>query len=94
MKVKHNIIKRELVKPLLFNLYGKIFGATFKKKDGSIRNINCRTGVSKHLKGGKRTTYGYSNLLCVYDVQNKGYRYINLDTLSTIRANKEEYHVE
>ena len=26
MKVKHNIIKREQVKPLLFNLYGKIFG--------------------------------------------------------------------
>ena len=29
---------------------GKIFSATFEKKDGTIRTINCRRAVKKVLK--------------------------------------------
>jgi hypothetical protein len=36
----------------LLNTNGKIVTVTFTKKDGSIRIMNCRLGVTKHLKGG------------------------------------------
>ena len=87
------IIKKKLAKKMIYNLQGKVFGATFVKKDGSIRNINCRTGVAKHLKGGEKR-YDYDNLLCVYDMQSRGYRTINIDTLMQLRTGGNTYHVE
>lgn len=69
---------------------GKIFSATFEKKDGTIRTINCRRNVSKGVKG-----IGYSfdpmskGLLSVYDMQNKGFRFINLETLVEAKVNGE-----
>ena len=33
------------------------------------------------------------NLIPVYDMQNRGYRMVNLDTLSTLVINKEKYGV-
>ena len=87
------IIKKKLAKKMIYDLHGKVFGATFIKKDGSIRNINCRTGVVKHLKGGEKR-YNYDNLLCVYDMQNKGYRTINIDTLKQLRTGGNTYHIE
>ena len=67
---------------------GKIFSATFEKKDGTIRTINCRRNVSKGVKG-----VGYSfdpmsrGLLSVYDMQSKGFRFINLETLIEAKVN-------
>ncbi len=87
------IIKKKLAKKMIHDLHGKVFGATFIKKDGSIRNINCRTGVAKYLKGGEKR-YSYDNLLCVYDMQSKGYRTINIDTLKQLRTGGNTYHVE
>jgi hypothetical protein len=69
---------------------GKIFSATFEKKDGTIRTINCRRNVSKGVKG-----VGYSfdpmsrGLLSVYDMQSKGFRFINLETLVEAKVNGE-----
>ena len=33
------------------------------------------------------------NLIPVYDMQNKGYRMINIDTLSVLKINNETYEV-
>ena len=69
---------------------GKIFSATFEKKDGTIRTINCRRNVSKGVKG-----VGYSfdpmskGLLSVYDMQNNGFRFINLEKLVEAKVNGE-----
>ena len=69
---------------------GKIFSATFEKKDGTIRTINCRRNVSKGVKG-----VGYSfnpmskGLLSVYDMQSKGFRFIYLETLVEAKVNGE-----
>ena len=87
------VIKKNVAKKMIYNLQGKVFGATFVKKDGSIRNINCRTGVAKYLKGGEKR-YDYDNLLCVYDMQSRGYRTINIDTLMQLRTGGNTYHVE
>ena len=64
----------------------KIFTVLFIKKDGTLREMNCRLGVKKHLKGGE---LGYNakalNYLPVYDIQKEAYRMINVNTIQEIR---------
>ena len=71
---------------------GKIFTACFTKKDGSERVMNCRTGVKKYITGrGKRFTLK-KNLKRVYDLKEKGYRMINLNTLKWVKAEGNKYY--
>lgn len=83
-------ITLENITPAEFNAFvgGSIFTATFVKKDGSVRVMNCRRQVKKHLKGGEMTWQperrGY---VSVYDLQSEGYRVINLETLIELKAN-------
>jgi hypothetical protein len=77
----------ELIKSIVGN---KIFSATFLKKNNEVREINCRLGVTKYLKDGKKKYDAeYYNYITVYDLQKKGYRTINLNKLIELRANKE-----
>jgi hypothetical protein len=71
------------------NTNGKFFTVTFKKKDGTIRTMNCRTGVAKALKGGK-STIDHDNYLVVYEMASKGYRCINKDTIMHIAVAGEK----
>ena len=67
---------------------GKFVTVTFKKKDGNLRKMNCRLGVTKHLKGGT-STVDHDKYLVVYDVQNAGYRCINKDTIVSVALGGE-----
>lgn len=68
------------------NLVGNtIFSVKFTKKDGTLRKMLCRLGVTKHLKGGQKK-YDYDNLLTVFSLDKKQYRTVNLDTLITVKA--------
>lgn len=64
---------------------GDMFAAEFVKKDGTVRRMNARRGVKKHLKGGE---LAYAprprGLLSVYDMQSKGYRMVNVATLREV----------
>jgi len=64
---------------------GRILTVTFVKKDGSIRKMNCRTGVTKFLKGGKRTT-DPNKYIIVFDMQNNAYRAVNKETILEIKG--------
>lgn len=68
---------------------GKMITVTFIKKDGTQRTLNGRLGVKKYLKGGKlnSNTAEYIN---IYDVQNKGYRSINRNTIVAVRSSNIE----
>jgi hypothetical protein len=67
---------------------GKIFSATFEKKDGSIRTINCRRDVKKGVKGvGMSFDPMSKGLLVVYDMHRNGFRMINLDKLIEAKVN-------
>jgi hypothetical protein len=69
---------------------GRIFSATFEKKDGSIRTINCRREVKKGVKGvGMSFDPMSKGLLVVYDMHRKGFRMINLKTLIEAKVNGE-----
>lgn len=72
----------------------KIFSAVFTKKNGDTRVMLCRLGVKKHLKGGEKK-YNTERLdyLTVYDLANKGYRTINLNTLKQIKSGGKTYIV-
>ena len=80
---------KTLEKKLLLDFLGnKIFTATFRKKDGSLRVMNCRLGVKKHLKGGQKSYNDDDfNYLTVFDLNKKAYRTININTLKQIKAN-------
>ena len=68
----------------------KIFTATFIKKDGTTRVMNCKLGVKKHLKGGEQKFNPIEkNLLTVFDMQKGEYRMINISTLQELKAHGE-----
>ena len=69
------------------NSNGQFFTVTFVKKNGDLRKMNCRLGVTKHLKGGKSTTDHVPRLMTVYDVKSNGYRCINMETVQEIKFN-------
>jgi cystathionine beta-lyase/cystathionine gamma-synthase len=48
---------------------GKIFTVTFKKKDGSVREMNARLHVAKYTSGGTRSTAGNPNIMGLYDMK-------------------------
>jgi hypothetical protein len=73
---------------------GKIFTAQFIKKDGSRRLINCRTNVKKFTNGkGLNFDPIARNLLTVYDLKKKDYRFINLSTLISVKIKGKEYFI-
>ena len=59
---------------------GRFFSITFVKADGSTRKMVCRLGVKQHAGGKSSDQFNYS-LLTVYDVQKRGFRNINLETV-------------
>jgi hypothetical protein len=63
---------------------GKMVTVTFIKQDGTTRVLNGRLGVKKYLKGGKLST-NTDDYINIYDVQNKGYRSINRNTIVALR---------
>lgn len=65
---------------------GRIATITFTKKDGTEREMNCRLGVTKHLKGGSNTCAHIENILTVFDVKKEAYRNINLNTITSIKG--------
>lgn len=73
---------------------GKIFTVSFIKKDGTLRKMNCRLGVTKHLKGGELAFDPKEyDLIPVFDLQKNAYRMINLDSLVEITINGETFEV-
>lgn len=65
---------------------GKFLTVEFIKKDGTLRTMNGRTGVTKHLKGGV-STIDHSKYLVLFDTQASGYRCINKDTIVSVKCN-------
>lgn len=63
---------------------GKMVTVSFIKQDGSLRVLNGRLGVKKYLKGGK-SSVDANEYISIYDVQNKGYRSVNRNTIVALR---------
>jgi len=88
-------ISKVTAKDMIQNSKGKIFTATYIKKDNSSRVMNCRLGVHKGVTGaGMKYNPDDYNLIPVYDMQNKGFRMVDVNTLLSIQINKQSYEVE
>lgn len=61
---------------------GKIFSATFVKKNGEVRVMNCRRKVSKGVTGkGLAFKPSDKGLMVVFDMHKEDFRMINLNSL-------------
>ena len=88
------MISNETLLDVIRKTNGKFFKVLFVKKDGSLREMTCRLGVKKGLRGGKSTTDHLDNIVTVYDIVAKGYRNINLDTVKYFKCGGVEYNIE
>ena len=82
---------------LINDTNGRIFNATFIKKDNTFRSLTGRLKVTQHLtKNAKKQPFKPSdyNLQCVYDMKAKGYRMLNINTLITLTINATKYIIK
>ena len=89
-------IDKDKAKQLINQSNGRIFSASFTKKDFTRRIMLARLGVKKHLKkDAKQRPYEPSkhDLITVYDMHINKYRMINLKTLDSLNINKTNYVV-
>lgn len=76
----------------------KVFSVQFVKKDGSLRDMNCRLKVKSHWKtedgSGRKYDPADYKLICVFDMQKEEYRSVNVETLRQVKAGGQVYTVE
>lgn len=74
---------------------GRIFTVTYKKKDNTIRVMNCRLGVNKGVNGvGMAYDPTLKGLKPVFDMQKKEFRMLNLETIKRLTINGQFYIID
>lgn len=87
-------ISKLQAKDLINGSEGHFFSPTFVKKNGELRKMVCRKGVTKHLKGGELAfNPNAKGLVVVFDVQKNAYRMVNINTLQELNINNATYIV-
>ena len=88
-------IDRDTAKQYIYKTNGKIFSAVFTKKDGEKRKMVCRQGVAKYVKGvGLKFKPEERDLIGVFDMHKKAYRFINTKTLEHIKIRGIQYNIK
>ena len=88
-------IDRDTAKQYIYKTNGKIFSAVFTKKDGEKRKMICRQGVAKYVKGvGLKFKPEERDLIGVFDMHKKAYRFINANTLEQIKIKGIQYNIK
>jgi len=75
---------------LILQSAGRFVTVVFEKKDGTLRTMTGRLGVTKHLKGGT-STLNPDAYITLYDMVKKGYRAVNRDTIRSVTINHQTY---
>lgn len=93
------VISKEDAYNKIMNAKSDFFTVEFFKKDGTLRVMNCRRGIKKHLKGGQLAYDPVAKgLIPVYDMKisngPEGYRMINKDTIVALKIGGKTYKVE
>ena len=90
-----NTISKETAKKHIYATNGRIFSAVFTKKDGEKRLMNCRLKVKKYVKGvGRKFDPSDKGLIGVFDLQKDQHRFINLETLESLKIQGVEYQIK
>ena len=89
------MITKDTAKQYIYKTNGKIFSAVFTKKDGEKRSMVCRQGVAKYVKGvGLKFNPEERDLIGVFDMHKKAYRFINAKTLEQIKVEGITYTIK
>ena len=87
-------IDKDTARQYIYKTNGKIFSAVFTKKDGEKRKMVCRQGVAKYVKGvGLKFKPEEKDLIGVFDMHKKAYRFINTSTLEEIKVKGITYQI-
>jgi len=88
-------IKREHLPVVLRRTKGRIFSVVFvRRTDGAERHMTCRINVNKNVKGkGLLFEPEHMNLMGVYDVKKKDYRFIPLENVLCLTFRKKKYRL-
>ena len=83
----HNRISRERAVEILNGSRGRFITVEFTKRTtGERRVMTCRTGVTKHLKGGKRAYDPEKlGLAIVWETKTSEYKSIPTDAITAVR---------
>ena len=88
-------ITKDTAKQYIYKTNGKIFSAVFVKKNGEKRKMVCRQGVAKYVKGvGLKFKPEDRDLIGVFDMHKKAYRFINIKTLEHIKVKGIQYTIK
>ncbi len=96
MHLQVSIITRKRATEFLENeTGGRIFSVYFQKKDQTMREMTCRRGVKKHLRGGELPYDPKSRqLLPVFDLTLRQYRSVNIASLVSFKVSGETFIVQ
>lgn len=75
---------------LILQSAGRFVTVVFEKKNGELRTLTGRLGVTKHLKGGT-STLNPDAYITLYDMVKKGYRAVNRETIRSVTINHETH---
>jgi len=89
------VIHRQDLLGFLKATNGMLFGVVFvRRRDGAVRRMLCRTGVTKSVTGaGLRFEPADRDLFSVYDVRKRQHRFIPLENVLCLTYNKKKYRV-
>lgn len=88
------ISEKELIR-LLDDTNGKFFTVWFRKKNGDVRKMVCRTGVRKYVKGvGRSYDPKAMGLFPVYEMNGGGYKQFYLNSVLRVKFGGIVYNVQ
>jgi hypothetical protein len=90
----HRIDRRRAMEFLWGETQGRIVSVYFEKKDGTMREMTCRRGVKRHLRGGDLPYDPKPRMLVpVFDMNLGEYRTINVGSLVSFNVGGETFVV-
>ena len=89
-------ITTQIAKQLIKDSKGKIFAATYIKKDLSSRMMLARLGKKYTPKTNRAAPFKANdyNLIAAYDMHKKAFRMININTLTNLSINANKYIIK
>ena len=71
---------------------GKFFSCSFVKRCGTLRTMQARLGVQKHLKGGEKAfDDAAKGIITVFSTDANGYRSFKVDSLRSLTVAGQTY---
>lgn len=71
---------------------GKFISVDFVKANGEKSKVSGRAGVKKYTKGGASTIREHKEYITLFDLK-RGYRNVNVNNITAIRANGKEFNL-